>query len=124
MIEVKVTKKAQAIQIFNEALAQRAAGKFDSNKAFRKNVMGRFVDEIQVSNASAASMYNQVKVLAEASDPDLKLGRDPKVPAEPKVKVPRAKKVKDAVAPAVGATSEAVEEAAAVDPVAEEADAV
>ena len=78
MIESKVTKKSLAIVIFNETLAARAAGKFDNNTAFRKHVLGRFVEEIKVTTASAASMYNQIKVMAESSDPALSLGRAPK----------------------------------------------
>lgn len=98
MIESKVTKKSLAIVIFNESLAVRTAGKFDSNKGFRKHVIDRFVAEIKVTNASAASMYNQLKVMAESSDPTLVLGRDPS--ADKPVKVKRVKQVKVEPAPA------------------------
>lgn len=91
MIIAKVTKKAQAIAIFNEQLLARAAGEFPTNKAFRKATLARIVKEVAVTNAAAASLYNQIKGMAEASDPELKLGRDPKAEPTKRVQKPKAK---------------------------------
>ena len=96
MIETKVTKKSIAIAIFNQELAARENGAYESNKAFRKQVLARLVTEAGVTNASAASMYNQVKIMAEAADSNLKLGRDPQPQKVEKVK--REKKIKVATA--------------------------
>ncbi len=100
MIKLKVTKKAQAIDIFNEQLLARAAGEFPTNKAFRKATLGRIVKEVDVTTAAAASLYNQVKDMAEAQDPELQLGRDPKAEKVKRVQKSKAKaedKVADAV---------------------------
>jgi len=91
MIEVKVTKKAQAIAIFNEQLLARAGGEFPTNKEFRKATMNRIIKEVAVTNAAAASLYNQIKGMAEASDPTLVLGRDPKAAPTKRVQKPKAK---------------------------------
>lgn len=102
MIVEKVTKKSKAIAIFNAALVMRAEGAFETNKAFRKHVLTLLVTDAQVTKAAAASMYNQVKEMAEAADPTLKLGRDPV--AE---KVKRVQKPKVAVEVAVPVAAEA-----------------
>lgn len=105
MIETKVTKKSIAIAIFNQELAARENGAYESNKAFRKQVMSRFTNEIGA--VAAGPMYNQMKIMAEAADSKLKLGRDPKVAAP--VKVKREKKIKvSVVTPAVVEEADAV----------------
>jgi len=77
--EKKVTKKSQGDAIFAQELAKRATGAFDSNKAFRSQVIDRMVAEIDgVGVASGAAMYNQAKKAAEAADSNVNLGRDPK----------------------------------------------
>jgi hypothetical protein len=75
----RVTKKSQAIAIFEKELVFRANGHFATNKEFRDHILGRMEVEIGVSRASAATMYNEVKKAIEASGYNLKLGRDPKV---------------------------------------------
>lgn len=85
----KVSKKTQGLEIFEQELAKRASGAFESNKAFRKSVTERMVAEVGVSLASAATMYNQCKITFESADPSLALGRDPK---QEKVKTVRARK--------------------------------
>lgn len=72
------TKKSQADAIFAARLADRAAGKFGSNKEFRITVVKEIMAAVGVSIASAATMYNSAKKEAEARDPKLGLGRDPK----------------------------------------------
>lgn len=72
------SKKSRAVAIFAAALAMRAEGKFDSNKAFRAHVLSTIEAELGVSTASAATMYNSAKKDAEAASADVKLGRDPK----------------------------------------------
>lgn len=74
----KVTKKAQGDAIFATELTNRTNGAFDSNKAFRAQVLTRMETEIGVSRASAATMFNQAKKAAEANDTTVGLGRDPK----------------------------------------------
>lgn len=85
------SRKTQGFAIFDEELKRREAGAFDGedypNKAFRKHVIGRMMAEItdkegnlaETSLASASTMYNQAKQAAEADNPKLGLGRDPKV---------------------------------------------
>lgn len=72
------SKKSRAVAIFAAALAMRAEGKFDSNKAFRAHVLSTIEAELGVSTASAATMYNSAKKDAEAANAEVKLGRDPK----------------------------------------------
>lgn len=72
------SKKSQAVAIFAAALAMRAAGKFDSNKAFRAHVLSTIEADLGVSTASAATMYNSAKKDAETADATVALGRDPK----------------------------------------------
>jgi hypothetical protein len=72
------SKKSQADVIFAQALADRAAGKFDSNKAFRAAVLTGITTTLGVSVASAATMYNTAKKAAETADAEVGLGRDPK----------------------------------------------
>lgn len=73
------SKKSQAVAIFTAALARRAAGQYTSNKDFRAAVLTELQTTLSVSLASAATMYNSAKSEAEAADPTLTLGRDPKV---------------------------------------------
>ena len=73
------SKKSLAVAIFATKLAERAAGKFASNKEFRAAVLRTIESELGVSTASAATMYNAAKVEAEAADAAIGLGRDPKV---------------------------------------------
>ncbi len=72
------SKKSQAVAIFAAAMATRAAGGFDSNKAFRAAVLTKIQADLGVSVASAATMYNAAKKDAEAADANVGLGRDPK----------------------------------------------
>lgn len=72
------SKKSQADAIFAACLADRAAGKFATNKEFRAAVLGRIQSELGVSVASAATMYNAAKKAAETADASVSLGRDPK----------------------------------------------
>ena len=72
------SKKSQADAIFANAMAQRAAGAFASNKAFRAAVLTAIQTQLSVSVASAATMYNSAKKAAEAADATVGLGRDPK----------------------------------------------
>ena len=72
------SKKSQADAIFANALTQRAAGAFASNKAFRAAVLTAIQAQLSVSVASAATMYNAAKKSAEAADATVGLGRDPK----------------------------------------------
>ena len=88
----KVTKKSQGDAIFAQELANRVKGTFDSNKAFRAQVLQRMEAEIGVSRASAATMFNQAKIATEAADTTVVLGRDPKA-VKPKAKR-KAKAVK------------------------------
>lgn len=83
------SKKSRAVAIFAAALAMRAEGKFDSNKAFRAHVLKTIEAELGVSTASAATMYNSAKKDAEAADATVILGRDPK---KEKVKVSTGKR--------------------------------
>lgn len=72
------SKKSLALTIFNEQMAKRAAGEFESNKAFRRTVLDRIVAELEVTMASASTMYNSAKKDAETADATVGLGRDPK----------------------------------------------
>jgi hypothetical protein len=72
------SKKSQADVIFANAMTQRAAGAFSSNKAFRAAVLTAIQTQLNVSVASAATMYNSAKKAAEAADANVGLGRDPK----------------------------------------------
>ena len=72
------SKKSLALVIFNEQMALRAAGKFASNKEFRATVLARIVAELEVTIASASTMYNAAKKDAETADAAVGLGRDPK----------------------------------------------
>ncbi len=72
------SKKSLAVTIFAEQMALRAAGKFTSNKEFRATVLARIVAELEVTIASASTMYNSAKKEVEAADATVALGRDPK----------------------------------------------
>lgn len=72
------SKKSQALAIFQANMELRAAGKFDSNKAFRAKVLAEIQEQLGVSVASAATMYNTAKKDAEDANPEVGLGRDPK----------------------------------------------
>lgn len=73
------SKKSLATAIFAHEMARRAAGEFASNKAFRSCVLLRMHLELGVSYASASTMYNAAKKEAEVANPEVGLGRDPKV---------------------------------------------
>lgn len=77
------TKKSQADRIFQTKMEEREQGLFASNKEFRASVLSAMIAELNVSVASAATMYNTAKLGAEKVNPDVGLGRDPK-----KVKAP------------------------------------
>lgn len=72
------SKKSQADRIFAEKMELRAAGQFASNRDFRAAVLAAMQEELGVSTASAATMYNTAKKEAEARDPEVGLGRDPR----------------------------------------------
>lgn len=72
------SKKSQADAIFAARLADRAAGKFATNKEFRAAVLAQIQTDLGVSVASASTMYNAAKKAAEAADASVGLGRDPK----------------------------------------------
>ena len=72
------SKKSLATAIFVALLAERAAGKFASNKEFRAAVLTKIQADLGVSVASAATMYNAAKKDAETADSTVALGRDPK----------------------------------------------
>lgn len=72
------SKKSQADAIFAARLADRAAGKYATNKEFRAAVLAQIQADLGVSVASASTMYNAAKKAAEAADASVGLGRDPK----------------------------------------------
>ena len=72
------SKKSQADRIFAEKMELRAAGHYASNRDFRAAVLAAMQEELGVSTASAATMYNTAKKEAEARDPAVGLGRDPR----------------------------------------------
>lgn len=72
------SKKSRANAIFAAKLTERAQGLYGSNKEFRSSVLNAIIQELGVSMASAATMYNTAKADAEEQDPDVNLGRDPK----------------------------------------------
>lgn len=74
----RVTKKSQAFAIFDAELKARANGAYPTNKAFRGAVIARMIAEVSVSQASAATMFNEAKKSAEQDNPNVGLGRDPK----------------------------------------------
>lgn len=94
------SKKSLATAIFNSALARRAAGEFASNRDFRAEVLKKMREDLGVSVASAATMYNTAKIEAEAADPTLALGRDPKVAKPAKKAATSNTVVVDTTAPA------------------------
>lgn len=106
------SKKSLAVAIFAACMADRVAGVYTTNKAFRAAVLGKIEADLGVSVASAATMYNACKKEAETADAAVGLGRDPKVV---KVKVEGAKrgrpakaKVEGDATPAVAATEPTV----------------
>ena len=104
------SKKSLALAIFQAKLVERSQGLFASNKEFRAAVLSSIQADLQVTTASAATMYNAAKVEAEKVDTSIALGRDPK-----KVKAPSTGK---RGRPA-GSKNKAKEEVAAVAPAAE-----
>lgn len=81
------SKKSQAFVIFQTKMEDRKNGKFTTNKEFRAAVMTEIQEKLEVSVASAATMYNSAKQAAEEADASVNLGRDPK-----KEKVPSSGK--------------------------------
>jgi hypothetical protein len=77
------SKKSLALAIFQAKLTERSQGLFESNKAFRAAVLSQIETELEVTRASASTMFNSAKKEAEAADANVGLGRDPK-----KVKAP------------------------------------
>lgn len=73
-----LSKMSQADAIFRQHLAQRAQGAFASNRDFRHAVLVAIETALDVSRASASTMYNTSKKAAEAAAPTVGLGRDPK----------------------------------------------
>ena len=83
------SKKSLATAIFDAKMVERSQGLFATNKEFRAAVLNEIVTKLEVSVASASTMYNQCKVDAEKADANVGLGRDPKVE---KVKVSTGKR--------------------------------
>lgn len=73
-----LSKKARSVMMFNDEVERFKAGEFATKRNFRKLVMDRYQQELDVSLSAAATMYNEAKNLACAADPTLVLGRDPK----------------------------------------------
>ena len=71
------TKKSQAQIIFNAKMVEKMQGLFGNNRDFRSSVLNAIEDELAVSRASAATMFNSFKKSAEDAGL-VKLGRDPK----------------------------------------------
>ncbi len=71
------SKKSLALDIFNAKMTERGQGLFGSNKEFRAAVLSSIQNDLGVSVASAATMYNAAKKDAEAAG-TVTLGRDPK----------------------------------------------
>lgn len=94
------SKISQANAIFAAKLAERTEGKFASNKEFRQAVLRAMEKDLGVTTASAATMYNAAKTAAEAADPKVALGRDPKVVKAAKEPGKRGRKAGAATAPA------------------------
>lgn len=72
------SKKSMADAIFASHLADRASGRYLTNKEFRAAVLSQIQTDLGVSVASAATMYNAAKKAAETADAAISLGRDPK----------------------------------------------
>jgi hypothetical protein len=72
------SKKSGALEIFKSKMSDRANKLYGSNKEFRAAVLKEIEVKLEVSTASAATMYNAAKKEAEAADPTVGLGRDPK----------------------------------------------
>jgi len=93
------SKTSLAAVIFAAAMADRTAGVYATNKAFRAAVLGKIETDLGVSTASAATMFNACKIKAEAAataaGTTVGLGRDPKTV---KVKVEGAKRGRPAKA--------------------------
>jgi len=70
--------KSRAVAIFQAKITERAQGLFATNREFRGAVLAAIVSQLEVSMASAATMYNAAKKEAEAADATVNLGRDPK----------------------------------------------
>lgn len=105
------SKKSQADAIFAAKLVERTQGLYATNKEFRAAVLNAIKTDLGVSTASAATMYNSAKQAAEAANPAVGLGRDPKkekAPSTGKRGRPAKAKEVDATAPVEGAPAEAV----------------
>lgn len=76
-VEKTPSKKSQADAIFAAKLVDLKAGKFTTNKEFRAAVLTQICTALNVSVASAATMYNSAKKTVEDAG-EVKLGRDPK----------------------------------------------
>ena len=128
------SKKSQADVIFAVKLIERSEGLFASNKEFRAAVLKQIQEDLGVSVASAATMYNSAKKAAEAEDATVALGRDPKKEKAPKGEGKRgrpagsknkAKEVDPNAAPAAEAVTPAVTTEVVVnEPAAEDAPVV
>lgn len=109
-----VTKKtpliALALVIFAEQLAVRSTGGFANNRDFRNSVITRMTTELNVTVASAATMYNSAKTASLKADPTLTIGRDPVKVKVAKVRTKKATIAATTVTP-VEETTEAEQEA-------------
>jgi len=95
----RVTLKSQAVIIFNEVMVRRVAGEFKDevrpNSVLRKLVLDRLMAELNVTLASAATMYNTLmkegELAAGVKGETLGLGRDPAVEKPKKEKKEKVK---------------------------------
>jgi hypothetical protein len=74
----RVTKISQSKSIFAAKLLMRDAGAYNSNKAFRADVINSLVSDLGVNPATASTMYNTLKNEAMEATPGLVIARDPK----------------------------------------------
>lgn len=71
------SKKSLAQSIFATKMVERSQGLFASNKEFRSSILSAIEAGLDVSRASASTMYNSFKKEVETAG-TATLGRDPK----------------------------------------------
>jgi transcriptional antiterminator len=79
----RATLIALARTLFTAQVKRWIEGKFVKGKRpygdFRKLLMAQFKEKLEVSNSSAATMFNNLRKEALTNDPELVLHRDPKI---------------------------------------------
>tara|TARA_B100000929_G_scaffold287512_1_gene274337 strand:- start:2691 stop:3053 length:363 start_codon:yes stop_codon:yes gene_type:complete len=79
----RVTLMSQSRKLFAAQLKRWQEGKYKDEKrpygAFRKKLITQFKEKLEVSTASAATMFNNLRKEALAADSELVLARDPKI---------------------------------------------